>query len=134
MHEFYKKSIDSLRICYNYKKMLLIYGIILIITSLYFITGFPIPFLDIYHNASSITLFLLLLVVSSSILIKSRRSLSSMIDNVMIVLIGIALAEASFMLLFYYWAVSISYVSPSQNLLIIPIMQDLMSWMYNMIL
>ncbi len=130
---FRSQKVNHLIQC-NYKKIGLVYGIILIITSVYFIVEFPIPFLNIYNNASRMTLFLLLMLVLWGVIIKGRRSFTSLTDNIMILLIGMALAEASFMLLFYYWAVSITYVSPSQNLLIIPIIQHLISWMYGMIL
>lgn len=118
----------------NYKKIAFMYSIIFILTIVFFITEFPIPFLNIYYGASWITLFLLLILVSASILTQNRKIYIQYINNILLVFISIALAEASIMLLFYYWAVSITYISPEQNFLIIPMMQNLIDWMYKILI
>lgn len=118
----------------NYKKIAFIYSIVFIMIIVSFIAEFPLPFLNIYLIASSITTILLLILVSASILTQKRISLVTHLDNILLVFISIALAEASIMLLFYYWAVNITYISPEHNLLIIPMMQNLIDWMYKIII
>ncbi len=118
----------------NYKKLGLLYGIFLIINLIYFISVFPIPFLNIYYNASRLTAFSLILLVSLDIFTQDKKSMLSINDNILLLFIALALAEASMFVFFYYWVVSMAYISPQQNLSLIPIINNIMEWMYKTII
>lgn len=112
-----------------------IYGIILIIYTVYFIAGFPINFINIYYYTSIIiisSLFLLLLTYHPINKKKKTLNLSSH-GNLLLLLIAFAIAQASSFLIFYYWVANISYIAPSQNIPIIPLLNYIIEWMYRTI-
>lgn len=117
----------------NYKKLGLLYGIILITNLIYFIVKFPIPFVDIYYYGSSLTALFLILLFSAGLIDQKRKSIVSFKNNTLLFLIALALSEASMFLFFYYWVVSMTYISPGQNLSVLPIINNMIEWMYSII-
>ncbi len=113
-----------------------LYGVILIIYIVYFIAGFPINFIKIYYYTSIIITSLLFLFMITYHLTKERKRTISqdMHGNFLLLLIAFAIAQASAFLLFYYWIVNMTYLSPSQNITIIPILNNIIEWMYRTII
>jgi hypothetical protein len=72
-------------------------------------------------------------MLSMSILIGNKKP-TDRSDKIIIFLMALSLAEASLLLLFYYWVVTITYISPSQNYTIVPILEGILKWMYQAIL
>lgn len=113
-----------------------LYGIILIIYMIYFIAGFPINFINIYYYTSIIIISLLFLLIIIYHPIKERKT-TMCLDiqgNFLLLLIAFAIAQASAFLLFYYWIVNMTYLSPSQNISIIPILNYIIEWMYRTVI
>jgi len=131
---YFALRIDKVRqlIENNSKRIVSLYGIILLVTLIYFITGFPVPFLNIYYVVALITSFSLLL--SITLLIMKKRSSTVSLDKLLTLMIALSFALASFLLLFYYWVVSMTYISPSQNYNISPILEIMIKWMHEIIL
>jgi len=118
----------------HYKMIFTLYSIILIISTIYFIAAFPIPFINIYYYASLFTIvFLFILTLYYNIYV-NKRTKKSFSEKLLIILISMALAEASAVLCFYYWVVSITYISPSQNFTILPILNIILDRMYQLII
>jgi hypothetical protein len=113
----------------NFKKIALLYAASVIILILYFIKMFPLPFLNIFYSLGLITSFSLLIMLSSSILIRNKKP-TDRSDKIIIFLMALSFAEASVLLLFYYWVVTITYISPSQNYTIVPILEGILKWIY----
>jgi hypothetical protein len=111
----------------------ILYSVILVLFLIYFIKEFPIPFMNIYNYAALITSISLIILVSINILL-NKVSSSVLMENMTLFIIALSLSMASFFLLFYYWIVSIIYISPSQNFMILPVLQKVMEWMYRIIL
>ena len=111
-----------------------LYGIILIIFIIYFIVGFPIEFIKIYYYVSIIILVSLFLTMTTYPHRKKGKKTVDFREKVLVFLISFSIALATAFLLFYYWAVTISYISPSQNLAIIPILNYFIEWMYQTII
>lgn len=105
------------------KNIVLLYGNLLIFFIIYFITQFPIPFMDIYYSAAQITITFLIIVVSSTILLQNKKPIAAILNKLCVLIITISLVQASFLMLFYYWVVSMTYISPSQNFSILPILE-----------
>lgn len=113
-----------------------LYGIILIIYLVYFIAGYPINFIYTYYYTSIIiisSLFLFLITYHPIKKVKKIFNLS-LHGNLLLLLIAFAIAQGSAFLLFYYWVVNMSYSSPSQNILIIPVLNHIIEWMYRTII
>jgi hypothetical protein len=90
--------------------------------------------MNIYYYvalATSITLMILLLI---NIFAQKSKSIAILSDRLLIFVIAFSLAEASVLMLFYYWVTSMTYISPSQNYALIPIMEKILKWMYPAIL
>jgi 4-amino-4-deoxy-L-arabinose transferase-like glycosyltransferase len=117
----------------NFKKIALLYATALIILILYFINIFPSPFMNIYYSLALIISCSLLIMLSTSILTGNKKP-TDRSDKIIIFLMALSLAEASVLLLFYYWVVTITYISPSQNYTIVPILEGILKWMYQVIL
>lgn len=132
---YFALRVDKLRnlIESNFKKLFILYSVILITSTLYFIKIFPPPFINIYYSLALFTSFILLILISTSILI-GNRPLSNLLDKISIFFIALSLAEASILLLFYYWVISITYISPSQNYAIVPILENALKWMYQILI
>ncbi|HYN44377.1 MAG TPA: glycosyltransferase family 39 protein [Candidatus Limnocylindrales bacterium] len=111
-----------------------LYGILLLIFILYFITGFPIKFITIYYYISIILSSSLFLVMTTYLQGKEGIRTGDFQEKVLLFLISFSIAQATAFLLFYYWAVTISYISPSQNFAIIPILNYIIEWMYQSII
>lgn len=116
------------------KNIVLLYGILLILCIIYFVTQFPKPFMDIYYYAAQITITFLIIVVSSSVLLKNKKPIAAILTKLCVLLISISLVQASFLMLFYYWVVSMTYISPSQNFSILPLLDNMLRWMYQIFL
>lgn len=112
------------------KTIIPLYGIILLLILIYFIVEFPVPFLNIYYYIALITSLFMILLFSIRLFVHSKRYA---IDNLIIFTTALSLALSSFFLLFYYWFVSMTYMSPSQNYTILPVLQKILQWMYTMI-
>lgn len=119
---------------YNFKKIILLYTASVIILVLYFINIFPPPFMNIYYSLALITSGFLIISLLTGLLIGNKKSYSDILDKITIFFIALSLAEASILLLFYYWVVTITYISPSQNQTIVPILENILKWMYQVLL
>jgi len=111
-----------------------LYGIILVIFMIYFIAGFPIKFMYMYYYVSIIISSSLFLLITTYPTGKKGEQNIHFWEKVLLFLISFSIAQATAFLLFYYWAVTISYVSPSQNYAIIPILNHIIEWMYQTII
>ncbi len=118
----------------NYKKIVQLYAAAVIILILYFINIFPPPFMNLYYSLALITSIILLISLSMSILIENKKSFADLLDKITLFFIALSLAQASILLLFYYWVVSITYISPSQNYTVVPIIGSILKWMYQALL
>lgn len=118
----------------NFKKIALLYAAAGIILLLFFINIFPLPFMNIYYSLSLITSGFLIILLSMNLLAGNKRSYSGLLDKITIFFIALSLAQASILLLFYYWVATITYISPAQNLTIIPILDNILKWMYQVLL
>jgi len=119
---------------YNFKRIILLYTASVIILLLYFIRVFPSPFMNIYYSLALITSCILLVSLSIILLIENRKPFTDILDKITLFLIALSLAQASILLLFYYWVVTITYISPSQNYTIVPILENFLKWMYQALL
>ena len=111
-----------------------LYGIILIMYIIYFIIGFPVKFISIYYYTSILLAISLFLFITISVMGKKKKKTVNLQEKLSLLLIACVIAEATAFILFYYWAVTISYVSPSQNFTIIPILNNIIEWMYQTII
>lgn len=118
----------------NFKKIALLYLTIVIILVLYFIIMFPPPFMNLYYSLALVTSGFLIISLSMSILLGNKRSYSDLLDKTTIFFMALSLAQASILLLFYYWVFTISYISPSQNQTVVPILDNFIKWMYQVLL
>ncbi|CAG0994618.1 MAG: glycosyltransferase family 39 protein [Candidatus Methanoperedens sp.] len=113
-----------------------LYGIILIIYIIYFIAGFPINFINIYYYTSIILISLLFLfIITYHPVNKNKKTFNlGLHGKIIVFLMAFALAQASSFLLFYYWIVNMTYLSPSQNITIMPVLNYIIDWMYRTII
>ncbi|MDL5502037.1 MAG: hypothetical protein QSU88_02370, partial [Candidatus Methanoperedens sp.] len=118
----------------NFKKIIQLYAAAVIILILYFISIYPPPFMNIYYSLALITSIILLISLSMSLLIKNNKPLTDLLDKITLFLIALSLAQASILLIFYYWVVTITYISPSQNYTILPVLESILKWMYQAVL
>jgi hypothetical protein len=118
----------------NFNKITLLYAAAVIILVLYFITIYPPPFMNIYYSLALITSGFLIISLSTSLLTGNKKSYSDLLNKITIFFIALSLAEASILLLFYYWVVTITYISPSQNLAVVPILENILKWIYQVLL
>jgi len=118
----------------NLKKITLLYAAAVIILVLYFIDIYPPPFMNIYYSLALITSGFLIISLSTSLLTGNNKSYSDLLDKITIFFIALSLAQASILLLFYYWVVTITYISPSQNQAVMPILENILKWMYQVLL
>jgi len=118
----------------EFNKIALLYGILLILGVIYFITQFPISFLDIYYYAARITIICLIFVLWASVLLKNNKPFGDILYKLCVFFISISLVQASFLMIFYYWVLNMTYISPSQNFSILPILENILKWMYNIFL
>lgn len=116
------------------KHIALIYGILLILYLIYFIMGFPIKFLNIQYNISIITYSSLFILVFTYFISMKGKMIEYLMEKLLPYLIACAMAIATSFLLFYYWIITISYISPSQNLTVLPILNYIIEWMYKVII
>ncbi|CAG0982546.1 hypothetical protein METP3_02169 [Methanosarcinales archaeon] len=136
---YFALRIDKIRdlIENNFKKTVRLYAAAVIILILYFISIYPPPFMNIYYSLALITSIILLISLSMSLLIKNNKnnkSFTDLLDKITLFLIALSLGQASIMLIFYYWVVTIIYISPSQNYTILPILGNILKWMYQVLL
>jgi len=118
----------------KFKKIALLYAAAVIIIVLYFVNIYPPPFMNIYYSLALITSGFLIISLSTSLLTGNNKSYSDLLDKITMFFIALSLAEASILLLFYYWVVTITYVSPSQNQAVVPILENILKWMYQVLL
>lgn len=111
------------------KTIAVLYCIILTAGIAVFIKEYPLPFMSIYYYAALATAALLIVSLLSSLIVR-KSSVAALTDNLIIFTAALSLALASFFLLFYYWDIDMTYVSPSQNIKIIPVVENLVRWMY----
>lgn len=113
--------------------IVLLYGILLILGIIYFIAEFPLPFMNIYYYVAQLTM-ICLIILSTSILLQNKKPFVVILNKFNVFFISISLALASFLMLFYYWVVSMTYISPTQNFSILPILENILRWMYQIFL
>ncbi|MCZ7403132.1 MAG: glycosyltransferase family 39 protein [Candidatus Methanoperedens sp.] len=118
----------------NLKKIVVLYCIILAIALILFIIEFPLPFLTIYYYAALIISLSLIISISINLFAMNQETKVPLLDNFVIFNIALSLALSSLFLLFYYWVVSMTYTTPAQDLHVLPIMDNLLKWMYQTIL
>jgi len=120
------------------KKIVLMSGIILIIifilNLLLFARSYPVAFMNIFYYLSIATSMLLLIFSLLTIMKDDKKSPDPMHEKLLIILIAAAIAEAATLLLFYYWVVSMTYISPSQNHTIVPVLENILKWMFQVIM
>lgn len=114
------------------KKIIISYVIILIILLIYFIKEFPVQFMNIYYYMALITSISLLVLFSTSLLAPNEMH-NPVLDNLMVIMIALSLAESSIFLLYYNWAVSMIYIPPSLDISFLPVTNTLMNWIYHQI-
>lgn len=133
---YFALRIDMLRgiLEENYRTIIKLYGIILFVFLLYFITYFPIDFIDTYYYISIAITLLLFLYTATYNPVKRRAANLSLHGKIMLFLIAVSLSLSSFFLIFYYWIVGITYLSPGQNYLIVPVLNYLFEWMYSTVI
>jgi len=133
---YFALRIDKIRdlIENNFKKIVRLYAAAVIILILYFISIYPPPLMNIYYSLALITSIILLISLSMSLLIENNEPLTDLLDKITLFSIALSLAQASIILIFYYWVVTITYISPSQNYTILPILGDILRWMYQALL
>ena len=110
----------------NLKKIVHLSIILAVFLSLILIIIYPLPFMKIYYYLAIFTICMLLVITLTKLFVKDKKYL----DRAITIFIALSLAEAMIMIIFYYWVVTITYISPSQNLTLIPIMGDILKWMY----
>lgn len=132
---YFALRIDKIRdlIEKNLQTIFILFSIISVLGLIYFIVEFPIPFLNIYYYAALITSISLIALVSTNLLAPNKIP-AAVFDKILVFIIGLSLSLASTFLLFYYWVVNMTYMSPSQNFTILPVLQKVMEWMYRIIL
>lgn len=116
------------------KTILVLYGIIFIIILSYFIIEFPVLFINIYYYMAIITSIFLVILISLRLSITNKSNNKALLNRSLSFIMALSLAEASFFLLFYYWAVTMTYISPSQNYTILPVLGKIINWMYQIII
>ncbi len=126
--------IDKIRVLITEKSKTIctLYCFILMIILIYFVMLFPVAFLDIYYKAALITSIFLIIILLISIYVSGKRNIS-FLDNSITAVIALSLALSTSFLVFYYWIVSMTYVSISQNFTIVPIPGIIIGWMYQFI-
>ncbi len=132
---YFVLRIDKIRdlIAENLKTICILYGLMLVMMLIYFIWKFPIPFLDIYYNMASIISIFLIGISLAALYISGKKS-QPLLDKSIIAVISFSLALSTSFLVFYYWAVSMTYVSISQNHTTLPVLGAVLDWMYKIIL
>lgn len=133
---YFALRIDKLRELIESKlmTMFLIYCSLLIIMLLYFIIKFPVPFISIYYYMALITSSSFGILILIHLFVNNKDHFSPSLNSLLTFIIALTIAEATFFLLFYYWVVTITYVSPSQNHTILPVLENFFKWMYQIIL
>jgi len=114
----------------NLKKIVLLSIIFAIILALILIISYPLPFMKIYYFLSFFTMFVVLVITLTILFVNDKKYL----DRAMTFFMALSLAEASILLLFYYWIITITYISPSQNYTILPVTGSIFKWMYQILL
>ena len=120
------------------QKIFLLSGIFLIIFLILFAGSYPIAFMNFYYFIATVTTIILLILVSIPLLRKSEKSPDAIYDNFLTFIIAFALAEASTLLIFYFWVVNMTYISPQQNFMIVPVHENIMKqiegFIYNIVI
>lgn len=116
------------------KKIVLMSCIILIIGLIFFGLSVPVQFMNLYYAAAALTSITLLFMSSRYLLKKYKKSHTASDDGLLTFLIALALAEASTLLIFYFWIVNMTYISPSQNFSIVPVLESIIKLIYHNII
>lgn len=115
------------------KTIVVLYAVIFAIILIYFIENFPVHFMNTYYYTALITSISLIIMVLLSLLIDNKKPVTTLLDKLILFGIAASLALSSFFLLFYYWIVSMTYISPDQNHTILPVLENILNWMYKII-
>jgi hypothetical protein len=118
----------------EFRILVFVYGLLISLGIIYFIEKIPVGFMDIYYYISQLIWISLLLVVSLIILLQKKKHLSILLNTICLFIITLSIAQASFLMFFYYLIVSMTYISPSQNFAILPIAGIMIKWMYQIFL
>jgi hypothetical protein len=118
----------------KFKKIFLLSGIFLILNLIIFAGSYPINVLKGYYIAATGTSIILLFLVSMSLLNKGKIFFADSHNDLLILFIAFALAEASIILIFYFWVVNMTYISPQQNFMIVPVLENIMKLIFQNII
>ncbi len=109
----------------NFKKIFSIYGIFLILNLVIFAGSYPINVLKVYYFTAIGTSIILLFLVSMSLLNGDKIFSAGLHNDLLTIFIAFALAEASTILILYFWIVNMTYISPQQNFMIVPVIENI---------
>lgn len=132
---YFSMRIDYIRMLFenNLKTISLMYSGIILLGLLYFIAGFPVPFMNQYYIVAVVTLFLLVALLSLRLIIPDKLPRTIQLDKYLLFLIAFSFALSSLFLIYYYWISTMSYIYPSQNYTIVPVLENIVKWMFNSI-
>jgi 4-amino-4-deoxy-L-arabinose transferase-like glycosyltransferase len=109
----------------KFKTIFSIYGVFLILNLIIFAVSYPINFLKVYYIAATGTSIILLFLVSMSLLKRGKIFCADLPNDPLTIFIAFALAEASTILIFYFWIVNMTYISPQLNFMIVPVLENI---------
>jgi hypothetical protein len=118
----------------KFKKISSLSGIFLIINLIIFTRYFPINVLKVYYIAATGTSIILLFLVSMSLLNGDKIFCADLHNYLLTIFIAFALAEASTILIFYFWVVDMTYLSPQQNFMIVPVLENIIKLIFKNIM
>jgi hypothetical protein len=114
----------------KFKKIFSLSGIFLIFNLIIFAEYYPINFLKVYYIAATGTSIILLFLVSMSLLNGDKIFCADIHNDLLTIFIAFALAEASTILIFYFWVVNMTYLSPQQNFMIVPVLENIIKLIF----
>lgn len=123
--EYLRKLIKN-----NLKKIFIVSAFMILLILLYFIIGFPVAFLKLYYIIALVISLFLISILSLRITIPGKIPKAVPVDSLLLFLTSISIALAFIFLLYYYWIATISYLYPSQNHTIVPVLEYMIKWMY----
>ncbi|MDO8727209.1 MAG: glycosyltransferase family 39 protein [Candidatus Methanoperedens sp.] len=113
----------------NLKKIVLLSIIFAIILASILIIIYPPPFMKIYYSLSFFTICMLLVITLIKLFVNKKKYL----DRSMTFFMALSLAEAMILLLYYYWVITVTYIAPSDNHTILPVLENGLKWMFQIV-
>ncbi|VVB87173.1 Dolichyl-phosphate-mannose-protein mannosyltransferase [uncultured archaeon] len=117
----------------NLKTICLMYAGMILLSLLYFIAGFPVPFMNQYYLVALGTSFFLIGLLILRAMLPNKIPRTIPVDKYMQFLIALSFALSSLFLIYYYWISTMSYIYPSQNYTIVPVLENIVRWMFQSI-